>query len=435
VAAVDCDDDSNKAFCGTMGVQGFPTLKIVRPGKKTGKPVVEDYQGARAAKAIVDAVVEKIPNHVTKVTDKGLDGWLKEGNETAKAVLFSDKGTTSALLRALAIDYLGGVSFAQVRNKEKSTVETFGITKYPTFLVLPGGEKDAIVYDGDLKKEAMSAFITKASNVSPNPSAAPAETKEKKKKPAADKKKKQSKKPEAASGTIENDGPPTESPNPKVDVPPPVKVESPPVVHALDTEDDLQRECFSSNSRICMLAILPAKKNDILPQEAAQALTSLGEIQQKHSKRSSLPFYSVPAENPMSQAVREELKLGSDSTLEVIAVNAKRMWWRRLTSKDFSLKDLEDFVDVVRMNEGKREALPEVLIQEAPPAEPKPVKEAEPAKEKVPEPSCPHGHDKKAKADGSKPKIFKQEGLEVEVLEEWTGEIPKAEKAPEHGEL
>jgi protein disulfide-isomerase A6 len=421
-----------------MGVQGFPTLKIVRPGKKAGKPVVEDYQGARAAKAIVDAVVEKIPNHVTKVTDKGLDSWLKEGNDTAKAVLFSDKGTTSALLRALAIDYLGGVSFAQVRNKEKDTVDTFGITKYPTFLVLPGGDKDALVYDGDLKKEAMSAFITEASGTSPNPSAAPAEPKEKKtKKPAAEKKKKESKKPEAASGTIESDGPPTESPDPKVEVPPPVKVESAPTIPALEKEDDLQRECFTSNSRICMLALLPAKENDILPQEATQVLASLGEVQQKHSKRSSLPFYSVPADNSLSQVVREELKLGTNNALEIIAVNGKRMWWRRLISKDFALKDLEDFIDVVRMNEGKREQLPEALVKEAPPAEPKPVKEAEPPKkEQVPEPSCPYGHDKKkAKADDSKPKIFKQEGLEVEVMEEWTGEMPEVGKAPEHSEL
>ncbi|KAK5263177.1 hypothetical protein LTR16_012850, partial [Cryomyces antarcticus] len=74
-----------------MGVQGFPTLKIIKPGKKTGKPVVEDYQGQRTAKAIVDAVVDKIPNHVNRVADRTLDEWLATGNDTAKAVLFSDK--------------------------------------------------------------------------------------------------------------------------------------------------------------------------------------------------------------------------------------------------------------------------------------------------------------------------------------------------------
>jgi protein disulfide-isomerase A6 len=433
-----------------MGVQGFPTLKIVRPGKKTGKPVVEDYQGARAAKAIVDAVVEKIPNHVTKVSDKGLDAWLKEGNDTAKAVLFSDKGTTSALLRALAIDYLGGVSFAQVRNKEKATVDTFGITKYPTFLVLPGGDKEALVYDGDLKKEAMSAFVTEASGTSPNPAAAAAGP-QKKKKPAAEKKKKESKKaseakPEAASATLEDDGPPTESPDPKVDVPPPVRVDKgAPMILMLEKVEDLQRECLNSNSRICILALLPTKEKDSdpLPHEATQALISLGEVQQKHSKRHSIfPFYSVPADNFLGQVVRESLELGPRDQIEVIAVNAKRMWWRRFTGKGFMPNDIEDFVDVVRMNEGKRQTLPDILIKEAP-AKAEPVKPAEPPKaEEVPKASsCPHGHDKKKKPKADvppqepKPKVIKQDGLEVEVLEEWDGEMPEVGKAPEHGEL
>ena len=67
VAAVDCDEDSNKPFCGSMGVKGFPTLKTVRPGKKPGsKPIVEDYNGPRTAKGIADAVVDKINNAHTK---------------------------------------------------------------------------------------------------------------------------------------------------------------------------------------------------------------------------------------------------------------------------------------------------------------------------------------------------------------------------------
>ncbi|KAF3764197.1 thioredoxin-domain-containing protein, partial [Cryphonectria parasitica EP155] len=84
VAAVNCDDDANKPLCGQFGVQGFPTLKIVRPGSKKGKPVVEDYQGQRSAKAIVEAVVDKINNHVKRVNDKDIDEFLSTKNESAK---------------------------------------------------------------------------------------------------------------------------------------------------------------------------------------------------------------------------------------------------------------------------------------------------------------------------------------------------------------
>jgi protein disulfide-isomerase A6 len=113
VAAVNCDEEMNKPFCGQMGVQGFPTLKLVRPSKKPGKPTVEDYQGPRSAKGIVDAVKDKVPNIVKRVHDKNLDEWLQENKDTPKAILFSDKGIVSATVRALAIDFAGIVSVAQ----------------------------------------------------------------------------------------------------------------------------------------------------------------------------------------------------------------------------------------------------------------------------------------------------------------------------------
>lgn len=119
---MNCDDDANKQFCGAMGVQGFPTLKTVRPGKNPGsKPIVEDYNGPRSAKGIVDAVVDKINNHVKRVTDKDIDKFLETNPEKPKAILFTEKGTTSALLRSIAIDFLDVISVAQVRDKETKT--------------------------------------------------------------------------------------------------------------------------------------------------------------------------------------------------------------------------------------------------------------------------------------------------------------------------
>lgn len=175
-----------------MGVQGFPTLKVVRPGKK--RPVVEDYQGARSAKAIVDAVVEKIPNHVKRVGDKDLDGFLEE--KTAKAILFTEKGTTSALLRALAIDFLGSVQFAQIRNKEKKAVDKFGVEKFPTLVLLPGGDKEALVYDGELKKDPMVEFISQVAAPNPNPATAKPDSKKAKTKDSKEAKKEKADKKE-----------------------------------------------------------------------------------------------------------------------------------------------------------------------------------------------------------------------------------------------
>lgn len=404
VAAVDCDDEDNKPLCGRMGVKGFPTLKIVRPGKKSGRPVVEDYQGARAAKAIVDAVVDKIPNHVKKVDDKGLDSWLSTGNDTAKAILFTDKGTTSALLRALAIDYLGSVSFAQIRNKEKDAVSAFGITKFPTLVVLPGGDKEGIVYDGELKKEAMVAFVKEASNASPNPDPAPTQPKKKAAKAKdAPKSKKEPKKEskdgecpmghdkkdqkDSATMKMKSSSLKLEDVNEsaeKVDLPPTVKVEDEPLLLTLEKADALQKECLAPKSHICILALLPTKgnKDDPLPKEATQAIKSLGEVQQKHARRKAIfPFYTVPAENELGQKVRETLKLNPANEIDVIAVNSKRSWYRRFPGPSFQRGDVEAWVDAIRMNDGPREKLPESLVVEEETPEPEPVKAAEPPKE------------------------------------------------------
>lgn len=387
-----------------MGVKGFPTLKIVRPGSKSGRPIVEDYQGARAAKPIVDAVVDKIPNHVKKVDDKGLDSWLSAGNDTAKAILFTDKGTTSALLRALAIDYLGSVSFAQVRNNQKNAVDIFGITKFPTLVILPGGDKEGIVYNGEMKKEAMVAFVKEASSASPNPDPAPTQPKKKAAKakdaPKSKEPKKDSKdgecpmghdkkdKKDSATMKMKSSSLKLEDVNEsaeKVDLPPNVNVEDgPPNLIMLEKAEALQKECLAPKSHICILALLPTKENkdDVLPKEATQALISLGEVQQKHARRKSIfPFYSIPAENELGQKVRETLKLNPANEIDVIAVNSKRSWYRRFPGPSFKHDDVEAWVDAIRMNDGPRETLPESLVVEAATPEPEPVKAAEPPKE------------------------------------------------------
>ena len=240
-----------------MDVKGFPTLKIVRPGKKAGRPSVEDYQGARTAKAIVEFVKEKIPSHVKRVTDKDLDDWLTENNSSAKAILFSEKGVTSALLKAVAIDFLGSISVAQIRSKEVNAVSLFGVGSYPALVLLPGGTKDPITYSGEMTKESITSFLSQVAK--PNPDPAPS-SKSKSKPKASSKDSKQSSKAssqfskassshrsdESASvkasqtaETLEENSNPTESPNPQVntdDAQKPIKVpDVTPQITTLDT--------------------------------------------------------------------------------------------------------------------------------------------------------------------------------------------------------
>ncbi|KAJ6005275.1 Thioredoxin [Penicillium sp. IBT 35674x] len=352
VAAINCDEDENKPFCGQMGVQGFPTLKIVTPSKKSGKPRVEDYQGARTAKGIVDAVVDRIPNHVKRATDKDLDNWLGQNEERPKAILFTEKGTTSSLIRALAIDFLGAIDVAQVRNKETSSVEKFGVEQFPTLVVVPGGGAEPTVYDGELKKQPILEFLSQFAEANPDATgkAAPADSKPKSKpKPKT--------KPTSVAEEAEE---PTATPESK-----PVEAPVAPPAPTLATPESLESACLEPKSNTCVLALLPETGADeALPSTATDALSSLAEIAHKHSLRgvNMFPVYAVPETNTASKPLRSALGFeGKD--VEIIAVNARRGWWRRYNADgEFGIPAVESWIDAIRLGEGAKEKLPEGIV-------------------------------------------------------------------------
>ena len=383
---MNCDEESNKPLCGQMRVQGFPTLKIVKAGSKPGRPHVEDYQGPRNAKDIVNAVVDQIPNHVKRLQDKDLEAWLSASNDTAKAVLFTDKGTTSALLRALAIDFLGTISFAQIRNKETVAIEMFGISTFPTLILLLGGPKEPLIYEGEMKKEPLVTFFSQIAP--PNPDPAPKSAKS-----SSSKMSKAAKSPSssssafseasashksadasdaAASGStiVLEDFDASESPMPIVSpAATPITVpEVAPPISTLTTSAELKSACLGSQTRTCVLALLPLQSDAEVtpPGSAAQALRSLAEIAEKHVKRKAklFPFYAVPAGNDAARTLREELVLKPETYLEIIAVNGKRSWWRRFSNDNTGVVSVETFIDTIKLGEGKKEVLPERVISQ-----------------------------------------------------------------------
>ncbi|EER29344.1 Thioredoxin domain containing protein [Coccidioides posadasii C735 delta SOWgp] len=449
VAAVNCDDEANKSFCGIMRIQGFPTLRMVIPSDKPGKPKHEDYKGPRTAKGIVDAVVEKIPNRVKRLTDKNIDDWLTNSNETAKAILFTEKGTTSALLRALAIDFHGKIQIGQIRNKETSAVDMFGVTKFPTFVLLPGSDKPSVVYDGELKKKPMLEFLSQVAEPNQDP---PPLKKSSPQKP---------KKPTTTAGDTATDKP-TESANDSTDPREPKKftaserrsqAEEPkvPQLRVLSTTTDLRTTCLSSKTGTCILAIVPVPSDPNLPpsMSALQALNSLSDIERKHALRHArlFPFYVAPDDIEEVPKLRDELGLKSD-IVEIIAINGKRGWWRRYDSADgskYGVVDLEKWVDQVRMGEAEKHKIPEGALlsesKEEPKAEPEVIPEQEPEKEPEQEPEqepeAPpqdEPEEKTEKEPEHEPEATPSATPETEPQQETT-ESPKEPKTAVHEEL
>lgn len=346
-----------------MGVQGFPTLKIVKPSKKGKNPIVEDYQGARTASAIVQAVTDKINNHVKRVTDADADAFLSADPDTPKAILFTEKGTTSAVIRSIAIDFLGSITVGQVRNKETKTVEKFNIQSFPSLLLLPGGDQEPILFEGEMKRGPMVDFLAQAAQ--PN-SASDGASKKDAKPPKEKKDKKEKPKPKAEEPVAEKpvaEEPVAEEPSePEADAEtppaPPAKKEIPPITTFL-TLEEVSKECFQPKSGTCVLALVPEAKD-----EAADALVdSLADIVHRNAKaeRKLFPFYTIPSLNPAHAQLAKALEV--TGSIEVVAINAKRSWWRRYEG-DYSEASIMDWVDAIRMGEGAKNKLPEGIVVE-----------------------------------------------------------------------
>lgn len=350
VAAVDCDDDANKQLCAAQGVQGFPTIKTFRPGKKAGKPVVSDYNGPRTATSITEEVVKQINNHVTKVTDKDLEEFVT--GEGPTALLFTDKGTTSALLRSIAIDFLTVIKVGQVRNKEKAAVEKYGIEKFPTLVLVPdGADAEPVIYNGELNKADMVAFLKQAGE--PNPD------------PAPPKKKGDSKRAESKTSTKPAEESSTTTAEPETSAEPETPEATPeePIVRAIIpintiiSYDQLVKHCLQSKAHTCILANVPAGGSE----SGDRASASLSNLNSKYirNKRHAFAMYTVPSDVEGTSAFRETLGLGDDVAL--IAVNVRRKWWRQYGG-DFGVESVEAWLDALRLGQGAKNKFPEELI-------------------------------------------------------------------------
>lgn len=372
VAAINCDDDDNKAFCGQMGVKGFPTLKTVKPGKKPGKPIVSDYTGERTAKAIADALIDTIPNHVIKVTDDNLEKFLKDWNHMPKAILFADKGSTSPLLKSLAIDFKDSLKIAQIHKKQEGCIEAFGITEFPRLLLLPGPEAKGEIFLGEMKdKDELVAFLSQAA--SPNPEADlititepkkssskkgdKTKTKPKKKDSMSEDQKIIKEEKEKLKDAFDSFVPPPDGfQSASADFPVPteqVDISKTPVMHIqnIRTPEELNEKCLSEDTGTCILAFVPQKRTPL----ATQVLRSLAEINDHFlkTKTKAFPFYAIPLEGMGMDSLQGSL--GDDGEVELIAVNRKRGWWRHFNGIPTMTKEaIEEWIDEIRFG-GKEE--------------------------------------------------------------------------------
>ena len=117
-----------------------------------------DYSGPRTAKGVVEFATATMPSEVVPVTDKSLAKF--KGNGTLpKALLFTQKAETPLLLKSLSVAFAGRMLLGEVRDTAAKATAEFEVSTFPTLMVLPADGAAAVKYEGELKPQALSAFL------------------------------------------------------------------------------------------------------------------------------------------------------------------------------------------------------------------------------------------------------------------------------------
>ncbi|GES95003.1 disulfide isomerase [Rhizophagus clarus] len=177
VAAIDCDDTSNRNVCSTYEIKGFPTIKLFpsqavpdkkNPGSFFKRP--KDYNGERTAKAIIDFALSEIPSFVQPISDKyptkkslTIEEFLSKDNKTlSKILLFTNKEKTTYLYKALSVEFHNRLLLGEVRQKESQIIERFNITKFPTLIAVDKQTDEPTKYTGEkFNYENLVKFLNK----------------------------------------------------------------------------------------------------------------------------------------------------------------------------------------------------------------------------------------------------------------------------------
>jgi len=118
------------------------------------------YDGAVNEGSLASFGIAQMESFVRIVTESNYDSFVAEDFDKTKAILFTTKKSTPPLLRALSKDFKGRVVFGEIRESNADLIKKFGITSFPTIMVLGDARNYAgVKYEGEFKKDQIAKFL------------------------------------------------------------------------------------------------------------------------------------------------------------------------------------------------------------------------------------------------------------------------------------
>lgn len=157
VGAIDCS--SEEELCEEFGIfaSQLPQLLLFTEAySDTG----ERFEGKKDWNSMATFATRKMQNFVSIVTPQNFDQIAEREPKRHKVLVFSEKRSTPALIKAFSKKYLDKLVFGEIRRDSAPQLEVeFGITKFPTIVVLTQGadaeSRAHVAYEGEYQADQL----------------------------------------------------------------------------------------------------------------------------------------------------------------------------------------------------------------------------------------------------------------------------------------
>lgn len=151
IAAVNCEDEEE--LCEEYNVSTFPTILYFSDNTALAHEI---YKGAKNYQKISNFAVGKMQSFVRFVNSNNFQEYLETEPDAVKILLFTEKKTTPAVLKALSKEFKGKVVFGEVRSSEVGLVSEFQVKSFPSFIGISEGNS---VYAGEFTRDKMEKWV------------------------------------------------------------------------------------------------------------------------------------------------------------------------------------------------------------------------------------------------------------------------------------
>lgn len=131
VAAIDCLNEEE--LCEEFGVYDIPQIMIF---SEKFSDDGERFNDKLEWQTIGNAAARKMQNFVSIVSADNFDTFLNRDSTKHHVLLFTDKKSTPVIYKALSKRFLDKLVFGEVRTSDKELINRFGISEFPSLLVL-----------------------------------------------------------------------------------------------------------------------------------------------------------------------------------------------------------------------------------------------------------------------------------------------------------